>query len=822
MKNKFYVTLCRFHTKIENKLLITGWFHQNLIGDNRLLVCLDKKRLPMTLEEVDVDRGVIKKREDVLITKQYFLWVSLPRRWRECKCLEVKNFYQGTGNSAFSMSVSKLKKEKEKVNGFIDGGIIIEDGFQISGWYIDNGGMEFHAFTQADQKYPLEIRLLNREDVKKAYPESSEEEIVGFVASYKGDIPDKVRTCIQDTVRHIKMEETVILKPSIMRKGVCLVKSNCKKTLVYYQQFGVKATMVRAFDKMMGRETLSYKIWFKRHSLSKEALKKQRKRKFLFSPKISIVVPLYKTSEKYLNELIKSIKEQTYGNWELCLSDGSGELSLLTPLLRRYESEDSRIKVVYHKESLRISENTNEALKITTGDFIAFADHDDLIAPNALYECVDLLNREPSTEIIYTDEDKVDMNGKEHFMPHFKPDFNIDMLRSVNYICHLFIVKRNIYEKVGMMNVEFEGAQDYDFVLRCIEKTSNIKHIPKILYHWRAHRGSTAENPESKNYAFEAGKRAIQAHYDREGIAAIVCETENKGIYRSRYKSTGNPLVSVIIPNKDHIQDLDNCIRSLEEKNAYKNLEYIIVENNSEEEETFVHYKELEMKNQRAKVLFWKEKCFNFPAINNFGAEHASGDYLLFLNNDTEVINEDAIEELLRYCMREDVGAVGAKLYYEDGTIQHAGVVVGLGGVAGHVFPGYPHDALGYFGRIIMAQDYSAVTAACMMVKRSVFLEVKGFDEGFAVAFNDIDLCLKIREKGYLVVYNPYAELSHYESKSRGYEDTEEKVRRFNSEMDLFVKKWKSFLEQGDPYYNPNLTLNKCDFSLDVNINKIF
>ena len=277
----------------------------------------------------------------------------------------------------------------------------------------------------------------------------------------------------------------------------------------------------------------------------------------------------------------------------------------------------------------------------------------------------------------------------------------------------------------------------------------------------------------------------------------------------------------MIIPNKDHTADLDKCIRSLEEKNAYKNIEYIIVENNSEEKETFAYYEELEKRCPRAKVLYWEEKRFNFPAINNFGAKHASGEYLLFLNNDTEIMNEDSIEELLGYCMRKDVGAVGARLYYEDGTIQHAGVIVGLGGVAGHAFPAYPHDAVGYFGRIVMAQDYSAVTAACIMVKKSVFEETGGFDEGFAVAFNDIDLCLKIREKGWLIVYNPYAELSHYESKSRGYEDTEEKVKRFNSEIDLFLKKWKGFLEQGDPYYNPNLTLSRGDFSLDVDVNKM-
>lgn len=821
MKNKFYVTACRFHTKTENKLLITGWFHQNTIGENQLLVCLDKKKLRFSIEETEVGRSTMKMKDGILITKQYFLWVDLPAVWRNCRCLEVKNFYQGIGNTAYSVRVPKLKRFEKKMPEHIDEGTVGKDGFEISGWYIDNGEMKVRVYDMSGRQYPVEIKRKDREDVKQAYPENTEEEIVGFDASYQGSAPEKIRVRFEDSLRYV--DETVTLLPSPAMKGYAFAKKAGKKVLVYYQQFGVKATVLRAFDKLTGRETLSYKAWFKRQTPTKEALKAQREREFAYAPKISIVVPLYRTPETYLTELIESVKKQTYGNWELCLSDGSGEDSPIAGLLARYEAEEDRIKVVSHKEPLKISENTNAALEIASGDFIAFADHDDLLAPNALYECVNLLNNEPSTEMFYTDEDKVDMSGKEHFMPHFKSDFNIDLLRSVNYICHLLVVKREVFEAAGMLAPEFDGAQDYDFILRCVERTSEIRHIPKVLYHWRAHKDSTAENLGSKDYAFEAGRKAIQAHYDRTGIPAEARKMQINDLYfyRSKYRLTESPLVSVIIPNKDHTADLDKCIRSLEEKNAYKNIEYIIVENNSEEKETFAYYEELEKRCPRAKVLYWEEKRFNFPAINNFGAKHASGEYLLFLNNDTEIMNEDSIEELLGYCMRKDVGAVGARLYYEDGTIQHAGVIVGLGGVAGHAFPAYPHDAVGYFGRIVMAQDYSAVTAACIMVKKSVFEETGGFDEGFAVAFNDIDLCLKIREKGWLIVYNPYAELSHYESKSRGYEDTEEKVKRFNSEIDLFLKKWKGFLEQGDPYYNPNLTLSRGDFSLDVDVNKM-
>lgn len=816
MKNKFYVTTCRFHTKEENKLLIVGWFHQNEIGDNQLLVCLDKKKLRFSVDQAELGKNLIKRKGGIQITRQYFLWVDLPESWHDCKCLEVKNFYRGIGNTEYSVKVSKLKRYEKKMPWHIDEGIAEADGFWLSGWYIDRGDAEIHIYDLSGKKYPVELQKKNRKDVRDAYPENSDKEVVGFGIFCKGSVPDKIKVRYEDSGR--QSEELVTLQPSFLRKGMMYTAKAGKKVLVYYQQFGAGATFLRAIDKITGSETMQYRAWLRRHTPSKEALEAQRGRKFSYSPKISIVVPLYKTSEPYLRELVNSVKGQTYAEWELCLSDGSGADSPLSKILGEYQAEDERIKVISHKMPLKIADNTNAALEISTGDYIAFADHDDFLAPDALYECVCQLNEDPSIDIIYTDEDKVDMSGRKFYMPHFKPDFNIDLLRSVNYICHLFVVKRAIYEKVGNLNSEFDGAQDYDFVLRCVEQTSQIRHIPKVLYHWRAHKGSTAKDLGSKKYASEAGRRAIQAHYDRVGISATVLEMEQEGFnfYRSKYELKESPLISVIIPNKDHIADLDKCLRSLEEKNAYRKMEYIIVENNSELEETFEYYKALEKKNPKAKVVFWEEKRFNYPAINNFGAKFATGKYLLFLNNDTEIIKEDSIEEMLGYCMREDVGAVGARLYFEDDTIQHAGVIVGLGGVAGHAFPGFPHDAVGYFGRIVTAQDYSAVTAACIMIKKTVFEQVGGFDEGFAVAFNDVDLCLKIRKAGYLIVYNPYAELSHYESKSRGYEDTEEKVKRFNSEISLFKRKWKDFLEQGDPYYSPNLTLDKCDFTLNV------
>ena len=436
-----------------------------------------------------------------------------------------------------------------------------------------------------------------------------------------------------------------------------------------------------------------------------------------------------------------------------------------------------------------------------------------MLTEHALFECAAVINETPEADVIYSDEDKMSMDGHKFFQPHFKPDFNLDLLCTVNYICHLFVAKRELVEKVGMLRGEFDGAQDYDFIFRCTEEAEKICHIPKILYHWRCHEDSTAENPKSKQYAFDAGRRAIEAHYKRKGIRACVENGEFLGLYRTKYILDEKPLISIIIPNKDHIDDLDRCVQSILKKSAYPNYEFVIVENNSTEDETFAYYEKMQKECEKIHVCYY-EGPFNYSKINNFGVQHAAGEYLLLLNNDTEMINEDCLEEMLGYCSRSDVGVVGARLYYEDNTIQHAGVVIGFGGIAGHCFVQQPRGSTGYCHRIICAQDYSAVTAACMMVKRSVFEEVGGLTEELAVAFNDIDFCMKVRQKGYLIVYNPYAELYHYESKSRGLEDTPEKLERFHNEIRIFETRWPDIMKNGDPYYNSNLSLETQDFSL--------
>ena len=810
MKNEFYVTAYRFHVKDRNTLLIQGVAQEGLDIKKQIKVQFDEKVIEFKVEKIEkeglrrVNQGAADSEE------QWMIEMKLPSDWREGKEIVLEDQNE---KKVFVLSVKKMEKRASKFEYYIDGGNVLKTGFQILGWYISEQPVKIKVYDQNGKLLSTEVKERKRNDVKAQYPECSEAEIHGFILKSKDKVPKKVKIHLENDEKSSAYE--LILKPSKIKKEIQKIKKGSQKILVYYQQFGVKQTLKRAGEKLLKKDSITYKAWLLKNQPSERILENQKKHHFVYEPKISIIVPLYKTPEKYLDEMIESVKSQTYGNWELCLSDGSGKNSPIKEKLCQYEKKDARIKVVYNEKQLHISDNTNEALKICTGDFIAFGDHDDLFAPNALYECVKEINRDRSVDMIYTDEDKITMDGKEHFQPHFKSDFNIDMLRSMNYICHLLVVKRSLYEKVGFLKHEFDGAQDYDFVLRCVENTEHISHIPMILYHWRAHKESTAENPESKRYAFEAGKRAVEAHYQRVGIQAEVEMGELLGIYRTKYHLDTEPLVSIIIPTKDHIEDLDKCIQSIEKRATYKNIEYIIIENNSEKEETFEYYEKLKKENPRVKLVVW-EKEFNYSRINNFGVQYASGEYLLFLNNDTEIINENVIEEMLGYCMRDDVGIVGARLYYEDDTVQHAGVVVGLGGVAGHAFVGAAKDDPGYFRRIFVAQDFSAVTAACLMSKRKVFDEVKGFEETLAVAFNDIDFCMKVRKAGYLIVYNPYVELHHYESKSRGLEDTEEKIERFQGEIEIFQERWKEFLEEGDPYYSPNLTLDKNDFSLRV------
>lgn len=567
-------------------------------------------------------------------------------------------------------------------------------------------------------------------------------------------------------------------------------------------------------SRLFGKESVAeggYEAWLARHKVDKRTLRRQKHAAFAQKPLISIVIPLYCTPLPYLKELLESVRRQSYENWQLCLADGSPDDKAKEFIEKHYGREK---RIVYRKleENGGISVNTNEAVALAAGEYLMLCDHDDTLEPDALYEIVKAIN-DTGADVLYTDEDKVSMDGRHYFDPNFKPDFNLFRLRENNYICHIFVVKKSLTDETGLLRSEFDGAQDFDFILRCCEKAQKITHIPKVLYHWRCHMDSTAADPSSKAYAYEAGRKAVREHYQRLGIDAKVEMTERPGWYRSHVKVQGNPLISVIIPNKDHTDDLELCLFSMTRKSTYRNYEILIVENNSEKEETFEYYRKLPDRYPKARVLTW-EKEFNYSAINNFAAKEAKGGYLLFLNNDVEILTPDWMEEMLQNCQQENVAAVGAKLYYPDDTIQHAGVVLGLGGIAGHIMCRASKEDPGYFGRMISVQEISAVTAACMMVKKSDFDAVGGLDETFQVAFNDIDLCMKFRAAGKKIIFTPYAELYHYESKSRGLEDTPEKQFRFDKEVKRFQEKWAQQLEMGDPYYSPNLSVTEGDCSL--------
>lgn len=587
---------------------------------------------------------------------------------------------------------------------------------------------------------------------------------------------------------------------------------NIKKGILYLRHYGPKEFWVKLTERFQA-DDVDYEQWYENHKALPEELEKQKNEKWKRKPLISIVVPVYNTPQVFLRQMIESVQNQSYSEWELCIGNASPENKEMKKILEEYKN-DARIKEVEIPENKGISQNTNRAMEIASGELIGLLDHDDLLAPNALYEIAKAVNEHLDAEVIYTDEDKVTTDLKEHFQPHLKPDFNLDLLRSNNYICHFFVASRDLIKRVGGFRPEFNGAQDYDLILRCTEQAKQIVHIPKILYHWRVHKASTADNPASKMYAFDAGKRAIEEHLIRCRTKGTVQHTKDLGFYRVKYEICGEPLVSIIIPNKDQSEALKKCLDSIREKTSYRNYEIIIIENNSEEPETFAFYKKIA--GEKIKVVTWEGE-FNYSAINNFGVRHARGDYLLLLNNDVEIINGDWLTEMLSHCQRKEVGIVGAKLYYPDNTIQHAGIIIGIGGVAGSVFVGLPRAFSGYLHKASIQLDLSAVTAACMLIKRSVFEQVGGLEEKLKVAFNDVDFCLRVREKGYLVVYDPYAELYHYESKTRGAEDTKEKIRRFQTEIEYMRSHWIGLLKKGDPYYNCNLSLTKWDYSLKNN-----
>jgi len=562
-----------------------------------------------------------------------------------------------------------------------------------------------------------------------------------------------------------------------------------------------------------------YELWMIRNEPLEIELKQLSKeiRNFKYRPKISIIMPTWNTDQKWLKKAIESVINQIYPNWELCIADGSSTNPEVKKVLEEYSEKDQRIKIKFLPENLGIAGNSNEALKLATGEFIGLLDHDDELAPFALYEVCKLLNKDSDLDFIYSDEDKIDKNNKRKD-PFFKPDYVPDMFLSCNYICHFSIIRKSIIDKIGGFRKGYDGSQDYDIFLRVLECTDKIAHIPKILYHWRMIETSAASSNAAKPYAYIAAKKSLTDAMNRRGIKIDgVYDGIWTGSYRIKYNIENNPRVSIIIPNKDNMQVLQKCINSILEKTKYNNYQVIVVENSSSTNSIFEYYNEIE-KHPKIQVLYYK-KPFNYSAISNYAVSMVDSEFILFLNNDTEVMSSEWLSAMVEHIQRKEVGVVGAKLLYPNNKIQHAGLILGTMGippVVGHAFRNLPDHTINYFGMVDVVRNYSAVTGACMLTKKSLFEEVGGFDEkNLPIAFNDVDYCLKLRKKNFLIVYTPYAVLYHYESVSRGYEDTIEKKQRLFREADYMRKKWGEILDN-DPYYNPNLTKEKEDFSIQI------
>lgn len=689
----------------------------------------------------------------------------------------------------------------------------------LNGWAISevNGKISFGMCVNDGDVQPVTARNLSRDDLVQLGYVDKEKKYCGYMLSFPCKKKDKLKlvfSCEEGSVEiPVMIPKNHHLWATFKSLITNINPTTLKKATKYFKRYGFVQTLRRL--RLGYMPSYKYDDWFKAHRVTNDQLKGQRSHKFAYEPKVSLLVPTFNTPLNLLAEMVDTVRNQSYSNWELCIADGSNPDHPARKAIQEYAAKDPRIKVTYLDQNYGISGNTNKAFELATGEYTAMYDHDDFLELNALYEVVNALN-EGHYDIVYTDEDKFSMETMRFEDPNLKPDFSIDLLRSHNYITHLFVVKTEILREIGGFKQAYDGAQDYDVILRCIEKTDKIYHLPKVVYHWRMHEGSTAADPESKMYCYEAGRKAVQDHLARVGVEGQVSLLGKPyyGLNHVIYATPGDPLVSIVIPNYENMKVLKRCVDSLYHINEYKNFELIIVENNSKSHEIFQYYETLQKEHNNVKVVTWKGKEFNYSAINNFGVQYTKGKYLLLLNNDTEVIEKTAIREMLGCCMRDEVGIVGAKLLFEDDTVQHAGVVIGLGGSAGHVFSRIKKDDAGFMMRPMINCNYSAVTAACMMTKRELFDQVGGFDEELKVAFNDIDFCLKVRQLNKLVVYNAFALWHHYESLSRGYETSPEKIERFEKEIKRFQTKWHQILVDGDPYYNANFDVSYSPFEL--------
>lgn len=591
--------------------------------------------------------------------------------------------------------------------------------------------------------------------------------------------------------------------------------SKIRKGLGYLKRNGVKNALNRyKLEKFINGD--EYRAWITQNENWRLDELEAEINQFNVQPLISIIMPVYNVESKWLSKCIESVQKQLYKNWELCICDDASTNTEVKKTLERFASNDDRIKVVYRQANGHISAASNDALKLATGEFIALLDNDDELAINALSEVVKVINQNPEVDFIYSDEDKINEDGNR-FEPAFKPDWSPDLLMGTNYISHLSVYRRSVLVDLGGFRTGVEGSQDYDVVLRFTEQIpeQNIKHIPKVLYHWRTLPGSTASSASEKTYADDVGVKVLKDTLQRRGIKGTVSKGIAPGFYAVAYDVISEELVSIIIPTRNGYEDVKTCVDSIIDKTTYSNYEIIIADNDSDDPKMDELYSSYQEKLGERFVVDEIDIPFNYSRINNIAASKAKGKYLLFLNNDTQVISPDWMTRMVSYGQFDRVGCVGAKLYYPDRTIQHAGVIMGLGDVAGHGHHYFPDKDLGYFGRLYLDVDYLAVTAACVLVKKADFELVGGFDEEFTIAFNDVDLCMKIYELGRYNVWAHQAELYHFESKSRGYENTPEKMTRFDGEKKLLQKKWRKYIDN-DPFYSPNLTRGTGNFTIRI------
>ena len=603
------------------------------------------------------------------------------------------------------------------------------------------------------------------------------------------------------------------MKPFFQRlRPQVLPRNSRREKLVRLLLRQITAHYCRFFD--------SYKSWIKQNEPDGNGLIAQQilAGNLEDATLISLMLPVIGTPAPYLYEVLQSIMVQTYKNWELWIITVCPPSSELGQLLDTYATRDNRIRINFINPDLELAEALNTTITMSHGEFIGFLEQADQLAPFALFEIFQALNKFRDTDLFYSDEDHLTLDGKHRYDPIFKPVFSIDYLRSVNYIQHFLVLRKSLGDSLGWLRVGFDDSQNYDLILRAVEQARWVTHIPKVLYHQRTSPHTTASRQDINSYTNKAGLRAVREHLTRCGFNASVENGPHPGLFHSTYQVRNQPLVSIIIPNREHADDLYRCVDSILSQTAYQNYEILIVENNSHSDNILALYHSLQARDERVRVIEYTRDTFNYSEINNYAAGLAKGTILLFLNNDIQILNADWLEHMLGYALRPDVGAVGAKLYFPNMLIQHAGVIVGMGVGSGHRFVGFPQADSGYQYNLIIPQNLSAVTAACLMIRHNVFDEVNSFDPAYQIAYGDIDLCLKLRQKDYLIVWTPYAELIHYESMTRGYEDTSIKEARFYKEADLLMKRWADFFSNGDPYYNPNLTLRRGDFSVQAGI----